>query len=328
VTESVIEARGLTRRFGKFTAVDGIDLDVKRGEIFGLLGPNGAGKTTTIGMLVTILRPTEGVALVNGFDVAKEAESVRRSVGIVFQEPSIDTLLTARENLELHGRLYGVPPSELKARVREMLRLVNLEERADSQVKTFSGGMKRRLEIARGLMHSPAVIFLDEPTLGLDPQTREHIWDYIRSLRDERGATLVLTTHYMEEADKLCDRLAIIDHGRIVALGTPRELKAALGGDIVTIRLGPKGDARAVEALPFVDKGERKDGALVLTVRDASSHLARLVAAAGDIEAISVHSPTLEDVFIHHTGRALRDTEEDQDASADIMRAAVQGGNR
>ncbi len=329
MADVVIEAKGLTRRFGDFTAVDAIDLEVRRGEIFGLLGPNGAGKTTTINMLVTILRPSGGTGRVNGFDVASEPELVRRSVGIVFQEPSIDTLLTARENLELHGRLYGVPRAQLKERVREMLALVNLEERAHVPVKQFSGGMKRRLEIARGLMHEPAVIFLDEPTLGLDPATREHIWEHIRRLRETRGTTLVLTTHYMDEADRLCDRLAIIDHGKIVASGTPRDLKAALGGDIVIVRLGPKGAEDRLAALPFVDKVERKDGALHLAVRGAAARLPEIVTAAGDVAAIEVRSPTLEDVFIHHTGRGLRDTEGDGESDADQMvRFMNQGSGR
>ncbi|MHB8605550.1 MAG: ATP-binding cassette domain-containing protein [Thermoplasmatota archaeon] len=305
--DPVISARGLGKRYGDLEAVKPIDLDIERGEIFGLLGPNGAGKTTTINMLVTILAPTSGTALVNGYDVVREPGLVRKSVGIVFQEPSIDTSLTARENLTLHGRLYAVPRAELKPRIEEMLKLVGLTERADDIVKKFSGGMKRRLEIARGLLHKPAIVFLDEPTLGLDPATREHIWDYIRMLRDDFGTTILLTTHYMEEANILADRIAIIDHGTIVALDTPERLKASLGGDVVRIKT--KTQAKVFEALPFVEKAEMKDGEVILTVREASVNLARIVQAAGVVEAVEVRRPTLEDVFLHFTGRDMREEE-------------------
>src|SRR5438445_4064443 len=218
----MIETRGLTKRFGDLVAVDHVDLEIRKGEIFGLLGPNGAGKTTTISMLITILTVTEGKATVNGFDVARQTAKVRASCGIVFQEPSIDTALTARENLELHARLYGVPKAIRGERIEELLALVDLKERESSLVKTFSGGMRRRPELARGLLHHPPIIFLDEPTLGLDPQTRQHIWDYIERLRREMRPTFVLTTQYMEAAHRLCDRIGIIDTGEIVALGTPK----------------------------------------------------------------------------------------------------------
>lgn len=304
----MIEARGLRKVFkGKkeVVAVDGIDLEIRRGEIFGLLGPNGAGKSTTLSMLVTIQRATGGSARVAGIDVAADPHAVRQQVGIVFQEPSLDTLLTARENLELHGRLYGVPPDRLKARTDEMLRLVQLEDRANDLVKKYSGGMKRRLEIARGLMHEPKVLFLDEPTLGLDPATRERIWEHIREMRARSGTTIVLTTHYMDEADHLCDRLAIIDHGRIVAQGTPAELKASLGGDLVL--LAPTSVRPRVEPLPFVKKVEERDGRLALTVENASANLARIITAAGNVESVETRSPRLEDVFIQLTGKGLRD---------------------
>ena len=287
-------------------AVDGIDLQIRRGEIFGLLGPNGAGKTTTLSMLVTIYRPTGGTARVAGIDVAEDPDEVRRHVGIVFQEPSLDTLLTARENLQLHGRLYGVPAGRIDKRCDEMLSLVGLEDRADDRVKTFSGGMKRRLEIARGLFHEPEVLFLDEPTLGLDPATREHIWDYIRQLRDANKTTIVLTTHYMDEADVLCDRVAIVDHGKVVALGTPHELKASLGGDLV-ILTGAANGRKPIEALPFVRKVEEKGRELRLTVENAPTNLARIVQAAGVVESVEVRPARLEDVFIAITGRAMRD---------------------
>ena len=299
--------------------MDGVDLTIGKGEVFGLLGPNGAGKTTTLGMLVTVLRPTSGTARVGGHSVTDEPDAVRRKVGIVFQDPSLDTLLTARENLELHGRLYGVPPGQLRARTDEMLALVDLAKRGDDLVKTFSGGMKRRLEIARGLMHWPEVLFLDEPTLGLDPATREHVWSYIRDLRARQGTTIVLTTHYMEEADSLCDRVAIIDHGKIVALDAPKALKSSLGGDLVTLTGASPEAAKALAALPFVRKAEERDGALVLTVRDAPRNLARIVQTAGDVQGIEVRPARLEDVFLALTGRSIRE-EKGEDAFADYQR--------
>ena len=309
--EVMIETRGLTKRFGELVAVDRVDLEIRKGEIFGLLGPNGAGKTTTISMLITIRPITEGRATVNGFDVARQPSRVRASCGIVFQEPSIDTALTARENLELHARLYGVPKAVRRERIEELLALVDLKDRESSLVKTFSGGMKRRLEIARGLLHHPPIIFLDEPTLGLDPQTRQHIWDYIERLRREMRTTFVLTTHYMEEADRLCDRIGIIDHGKIVALGTPKELKDSLGGDTVVLAMGnPPLDA--FRALPFVSKVDVRDGSVWLSVEKATSNLARIIQAAGgrEIGTVEVRRPTLEDVFISLTGRAIRQAEE------------------
>lgn len=306
-------------------AVDHVDLDIKSGEVFGLLGPNGAGKTTTLGMLVTLLRPTSGTARVGGADVTADPASVRRRVGIVFQDPSLDTLLTARENLALHGRLYGVPPGELVARTDEMLTLVGLLPRADDLVKTFSGGMKRRLELARGLMHRPEVLFLDEPTLGLDPATREHVWSYIRELRERSGTTVVLTTHYMEEADSLCDRIAIIDHGRIVALDTPKALKSSLGGDLVTLT-GVEAKAReAIAALPFVKKVEERGEQLVLTVKDAPLNLAKIVQSAGDVREVEVRPARLEDVFLALTGHGIRE-EKGEDVFADYQRYSRASG--
>jgi ABC-2 type transport system ATP-binding protein len=307
----MISLKGLTKRFGDLVAVDHIDLEVKKGEIFGLLGPNGAGKTTTISMLITIRPITQGSATVNGFDVAREPSKVRASCGIVFQEPSIDTTLSARENLELHARLYGVPKAVRRQRIEEMLTLVDLKDRERSIVKTFSGGMKRRLEIARGLLHQPAVIFLDEPTLGLDPQTRQHIWQYIERLRREMGTTFVLTTHYMEEADRLCDRIGIIDHGKIVALGTPKELKDSLGGDTVVLTMTDPPLA-AFKALPFVTKVDARDGSVWLSVERATANLPRIFSAAEghEIQSVELRRPTLEDVFINLTGRAIRQAEE------------------
>ncbi|KYH42125.1 MAG: putative daunorubicin resistance ABC transporter, ATP-binding protein, partial [Candidatus Bathyarchaeota archaeon B63] len=215
--EIAVRTVGLTKRFGELIAVDHVSFEVRRGEIFGFLGPNGAGKTTTIRMLTTLLKPTEGTAEVWGHDILKERDAVRRSLGIVFQDPSLDDLLTGRENLEFHGRIYGIPKAERERRIKELLELAQLSERADDLVRTYSGGMRRRLEIARGLMHHPKVLFLDEPTLGLDPQTRRAVWSYIQRMNKDEEVTIFLTTHYMEEADHLCERIAIIDYGRIVA---------------------------------------------------------------------------------------------------------------
>src|SRR5215469_4644916 len=234
-TEAVVEARGLIKTYGKVEAVRGIDLSVRPGEVFGFLGPNGAGKSTTISILCTLLRPTGGQALVAGIDVTRDPGGVRGRIGLVFQDPSLDDQLTARENLEFHAFLYNVPRADRAARIDGVLDMVELQERASSQVKTFSGGMKRRLEIARGILHYPQVLFLDEPTLGLDPQTRSRIWEYLHELRLREGITVFMTTHYMDEAE-FCDRIAIIDHGKIIAMGTPDELKAMVGGDVVAVQ--------------------------------------------------------------------------------------------
>lgn len=323
---NVVEVHGLARHYGSLRAVDGIDLDIRPGEIIGLLGPNGAGKTTFLSMLVTLVEPTSGSASVCGFDVARQPLQVRRQVGIVFQEPSLDTILTGRENLVLHGMLYGVPANQRRQRVDEMLRLVDLDSRADDLVKTYSGGMKRRLEIARGLLHQPRVLFLDEPTLGLDPQTREHIWAYIEGLAKTSRTTVVLTTHYMDEADRLCDRVAIIDHGRIVALDTPGALKAALGGDRVILE-GPGLDAAHLRALPEVIDVVEHGAAIHLTVRDASRHLPAILGQAPGVTRVEIRVPTLNDVFLHHTGREMRDHPEDQTGSGFMSQyAAAQRG--
>jgi ABC-2 type transport system ATP-binding protein len=239
---SIIEVKALTKIFnGKVRAVDEISFDVKEGEILGFLGPNGAGKTTTLNMLATLLRPTSGTATVNGWDILAEPDAVRRSIGYVFQDPTLDLELTGRENLDFHGRLYGLKRDVRQQRIKEMLELVQLTDRADDLVKTYSGGMKRRLEIARGLLHHPRVLFLDEPTLGLDPQTRRSIWEHIQRLNQNKNVTIILTTHYTEEADYLCERILIIDFGKIVALDTPDELKARLEGDVVSLAFSDLG---------------------------------------------------------------------------------------
>lgn len=310
----IIETFALTRRFGSTVAVDAINLAVREGEVFGLLGPNGAGKTTMLSMLCTILKPTSGTASVDGYDIVRQHAMVRRSIGIVFQDPSVDADMTARENLQMHADLYGVPVSERNDRIQSVIELVRLEDRVDTFVSTYSGGMRRRLEIARGLLHYPKVLFLDEPTIGLDPQSREHIWDYIQKLREREGMTIVLTTHYMEEADRLCDRVAIIDHGRIVALDRPSDLKKGLGGD--TITLGTD-DGRVLRDL-LVQNGVSdaitvQDGEVRVTVSDANVLLPRIIEAAVGagirIEHVSLSHPDMNDVFIHYTGKDLRQEE-------------------
>jgi len=308
----VIETRQLTKAYNSLKAVDSIDVSVESGEIFGLLGPNGAGKTTIISMLCTMLKPTSGNATVNGFDIVREANKVRKSIGIVFQEPSIDDRLTGRENLYMHANLYGVPASEQKTRIDRVLKLVELEDRADDLLRTYSGGMRRRLEIGRGLIHYPKVLFLDEPTVGLDPQTRDHIWRYIRELKQAHDITVVLTTHYMDEADRLSDRIAIMDHGKIVILDTPPKLKETLEGDVVVVRAN---NIHALSDLVSKSLGlENKqivDGALEITVRNGKSVMPRIMELATQnkiyVESILLREPNLEDVFLHYTGRTIRD---------------------
>ena len=324
---NVVEVEGLVRRYGTFTAVDGISFDVGAGEVFGFLGPNGAGKSTTIGMLCTLLRPTAGRAVVNGFDVVRRSDDVRRSIGLIFQDPSLDNYLTAQENLDFHAFAYDVPRAEARERADELLAMVELAERRHDQVKTFSGGMKRRLEIARGLLHRPRVLFLDEPTLGLDPQTRGHIWEYILDLREREGVTLFLTTHYMDEAEH-CDRIAIIDHGKIVALDTPSKLKAGVGGDVVVLRTDDNAHARDEIRARFGLEPETRDGELRLEVPRGDEFIPDLVRGlSGRITSIGVHRPTLDDVFLKLTGRAIRDEEA---SSTDALRqmGRMWGGRR
>jgi len=307
----VIETFKLTRTFNGLTAVDKLDISVESGEIFGLLGPNGAGKTTTISMLCTILKPTSGTAKVNGFDIVKEAMQVRRSIGIVFQDPSIDDRLTGRENLFMHANLYGVPAREQKNRIDSVLKLVELEDRADDLMRTYSGGMRRRLELARGLIHYPKVLFLDEPTLGLDPQTRDHVWKYIRELKEAHDITVVLTTHYMDEADRLSDRIAIMDYGKIIALDTPAKLKETLEGDVVIIRANnPNAVLSLVTEKMGLPQAHIVNGNVEVTVKNGKSMLPRIVETATHnnifVESISLREPNLEDVFLHYTGRTIR----------------------
>lgn len=303
--ENAIKTINLTKKFKDITAVDGLNVEIKQGEIFGLLGPNGAGKTTTISMLCTILKPSEGSAQVNGYDIIKEPEKVRRSIGIVFQQPSVDDILTGLENLSLHAMWYGVPKEIRKKRIDEVLKLVGLQSRQNSLVKTYSGGMRRRLELARGLLHLPNVLFLDEPTLGLDPQTREHIWEYIEKMSREREMTIVLTTHYMEEADSLCDRVAIIDQGKIIVMDAPDSLKEKVGGDIVYLKT-TIADIKKLREIEEISKIEQKDDCVILTVKNASEHLQEILEISGKVESVEVRSASLEDVFINYTGKEIR----------------------
>jgi ABC-2 type transport system ATP-binding protein len=320
-----IETKDLTKKYGAITAVDGLNLTVGYGEVFGLLGPNGAGKTTTISMLCTIVNPSSGSATVNGFDILKQSAKVRRSIGIVFQDPSIDDRLTGRENLQLHACLYDVPSELAKKRIAEVLNLVGLEDRADFAMKTYSGGMRRRLELARGLLHHPSVLFLDEPTLGLDPQTREHLWEYIENLSRTTKITIILTTHYMEEADQLCHRIAIIDYGKIKVIDTPSNLKTALKGDVITVtsNQSDKLAARLTE-LKFDHRVDLSQDVVRLTVPNAEKLVPRLIKIATDIgvevNSVSVHRPTLNDVFLHYTGREIRADEAESQLKRFMMR--------
>jgi len=300
----LIKIRNLVKKYGNLTAVDNLTLDISENEVFGLLGSNGAGKTTTIHMLATLLKPTSGTANVNSYDITNQPAKVRASIGIVFQAPSSDDMLTGYENLHLHAMLYSVPRHTRKQRIEEVLELVGLTERKHDQVKTYSGGMRRRLEIARGLLHKPKVMFLDEPTLGLDPASRESMWKYVRRLVEEEKVTIILTTHYMEEADMLCDRIAIIDKGRIVALDTPAKLKAGLGGDIVRIKTKKfmQQDIDKIRQFSFVHKLQQSDGFLVLSVDNAKRDLPVLLQNV-EAESAEFTSPTLNDVFIQLTGR-------------------------
>ncbi len=317
-----VKIEKLVKKFGDLVAVDGISFEIKQGEIFGLLGPNGAGKTTTISMLSTILEKTSGEAEVNGFDVSTKQDEVRHSIGIVFQDPSLDDELTAYENMDLHGRLYNIPKDVRQKRISDLLKLVELDDRKKALVKTFSGGMRRRLEIARGLLHEPKVLFLDEPTLGLDAQTRNHLWKYIKDLNEKKKITIILTTHYMEEADRLCDTVAIVDHGRIVAEGTPKDLKESIGGDVITIQSGMNSKLhQKIEKLPWIKNIKEHDGSMSINLLEAEKHVAEVVKVADkekiQIDSISMHEPTLEDVFLHFTGRTIR---EEESNSKDQMR--------
>ena len=324
-----IETKQLTKAYGSLKAVDSLDITVEPGEIFGLLGPNGAGKTTTVSMLCTILKPTFGTATVNGFDIVREANKVRKSIGIVFQEPSVDDRLTGRENLFMHANLYGVPASEQKERINRILKLVELEDRADDLLRTYSGGMRRRLELGRGLIHYPKVLFLDEPTVGLDPQTRDHIWKYIKELKEAHDITVVLTTHYMDEADRLSDRIAIMDHGKIVVLDSPSKLKETLEGDVITVRANNiQTLSELVSKWLGLNQNQIVDGALEITVRNGKAVMPRIMELATQnnvyVESLLLRQPNLEDVFLHYTGKSIRqDSSRELHGFAAIQRRAI-----
>ena len=282
VEDAAIFIQGLTKKFGELTAVDNVDLSIKKGELFGLLGANGAGKSTIIKMLTTMLTPTAGIARVWGHDVAKERNEVRSSIGVVFQDPAVDSMLTGRENLDFHGRMYGMDRALRKERIEEVLDLVDLSEKADVKMQDYSGGMQRRLEIARGLMHYPHVLFLDEPTLGLDPQTRRHIWQYIRNMNKKKSVTVILTTHYMEEADYLCDRVAIIDNGKIVALDTPENLKDMIGSDTISldVKSGEETLLQSLQLFPWIKSAVYSNGIIEIMVDHAQSRIPEVMQEA------------------------------------------------
>ena len=326
VSESIV-VEGLTKKFGDFTAVNGISFKVNHGEIFGLLGPNGAGKTTTVSILSTIISLTSGKASIHGYDVDTKRDDVRRQIGIVFQEPSLDDELTGWENLDMHARLYGVKGDKKTEAINRVLKLVELDKVAHKQTKTYSGGMKRRLEIARGFIHNPKILFLDEPTIGLDPQTRRKIWDYITSLNEKEKLTIILTTHYMEEADELCDRIAIMDHGKIIKMGTSDSLKDSLGGDI--IRIGASDTAKLARLLKknkmFSRVKDHKDSVEVAT-KNGSQAIPKVIEIAQrnkiDVEYTTLKRPTLEDVFISLTGKEIR---AESASDTDKMKNALRG---
>ncbi|HET8999808.1 MAG TPA: ATP-binding cassette domain-containing protein [bacterium] len=304
---AIIEIEDLWKRYGDVEAVRGISFSVEPGEMFGFLGPNGAGKTTTIRILATLLRPTSGRVILAGHDVVREPTAVRRSIGIVFQDPSLDNRLSAELNLRFHAMLYGMPSARIPERIDDVLAMVELADRKNAVVATFSGGMKRRLEIARGLLHAPLVLFLDEPTVGLDLQTRRRIWDYIADLRRREGVTVFMTTHYIEESER-CDRIAIIDHGQIAALDTPEALKRRVGGDVITIGSpDAPGLARQIQER-FGGDPRAADGVVVLERPGGAEFVPQVAAAFPSLVAsVAVQRPTLDDVFLKLTGRGIRE---------------------
>jgi ABC-2 type transport system ATP-binding protein len=328
-----ISVSNLKKQFGDFEAVKGVSFEVGAAEVFGFLGPNGAGKSTTINMLCTLLKPTSGEARVAGHDVVKERDDVRRNIGLVFQDPTLDGYLTAEQNLKLHAELYGVPSELVKPRMEQVLRMVGLLDRKDGQVMMFSGGMRRRLEIARGLMHSPRVLFLDEPTIGLDPQTRRSIWAYIRELQEREEITIFMTTHYMDEAE-WCDRIAIMDKGEIVALDTPQTLKAGVGADRVTIETNDNDAAIAALKRHFEIEAKVSEGNVTFGVEGGEQFVPRLFAEWDPathpqhlpILGVSVSRPTLDDVFMSFTGSTIRDAEEDPSKLRNRVMMQMMGG--
>jgi ABC-2 type transport system ATP-binding protein len=325
---TAITVSGLTKRYGEIEAVKGVSFEVAAGEIFGFLGPNGAGKTTTINMLCTLVTPTAGTATVAGHDVVDDRDDVRRNIGLVFQDPTLDGYLTAAQNLRMHAELYGVESALVPGRMRQVLEMVGLWDRRDGQVMTFSGGMRRRLEIARGFLHSPRVLFLDEPTIGLDPQTRSSIWRYIRALQRSEEITIFMTTHYMDEAE-FCDRIAIMDQGVIVTLDTPGALKEQVGADRVTIQTDDDDAAVLALAEHFEIEAKIAEGSVTFYVSSGEHFVPRLFAELGlPIRSVSVSRPTLDDVFMAHTGSTIRDAEETDGKSRNRMVMQAMSGAR
>jgi len=321
---SIIKTERLTKIYsGGIKAVDNVSFEVEEGEIYGFLGPNGAGKTTTILMLITLLKPTSGRATVCGFDIAREPSKVRESIGYVSQDVAVDENLTGRENLLLQGRFYHLPKDVLEKRIEDVLQMVDLTDRADHLVTTYSGGMRKRLDIAEGLIHRPKILFVDEPTLGLDIQTRHKIWEYIQRLRKEANMTIFLTTHYMDEADTLCDRVSIIDYGQIKVVGKPNDLKIQVGGDIVTLRFTKATNTLSEEAvgsirkMPFVENIISTEDSYNIIARNGETIIPKIFEAVSRvgaaIESISMKRPTLDDVFLAYTGRAFREEEGSRD---------------
>ena len=322
-----IDVREIKKQFGNFTAVDGISFSVEHGEIFGLLGPNGAGKSTLIRMLTTLIPVTSGVAFVNGHDVTKEADAVRRSIGVIPQAMTSDMELSVEENLLIFSKLYSVPREKRKRLIPELIEAVELTQWADKPVRNLSGGMRRRVEIARGLVHEPRIFFLDEPTTGLDPVSRVAVWEMIRKIKDERDLTVFLTTHYMDEADKLCDRIAIVDHGKLVALDSPLTLKASIPGkNVVEVSFSgvPLGWADRLKTLPDVESvTEHENVFRISSFNGPATTMALMEAAAGaniSVHSLSVQSTSLDDVFVHYTGRQLRDAVHDAPQYVPLMR--------
>ncbi len=321
---SIIKVENIVKRFDDLTAVNDISFDVDEGTIFGFLGPNGAGKTTTINILCTLLYPTSGSASIAGHDCKKESSDVRKSIGIVFQDTTLDKDLTAYENLMFHSYLYNLKRSEMKERIHDALHFIGMYDRRDDLVKKFSGGMKRRLEVARGLLHRPRVLFLDEPTLGLDPQTRANLWELIVELPKKHNVTIFMTTHYMEEAE-VCDKIAIIDNGRIIAVDTPDELKKTLGGDVVYIRTSDNKKARSeIEKMLGLDVSE-KDGELFMTCSMGDACIPEIIRSISDVQSVRLQRPTLNDVFLKMTGKDIR---EEYMSEGDVFKEAIRSHRR
>ena len=323
MNDYIIKVENLVKKFGQLVAVDNISFAVAPGEIFGFLGPNGAGKTTTINILCTLAKPTSGQAIVNGFDVVHQQSQVRQSIGLVFQDPSLDERLSGLQNLHFHALVYNVPSSVRQQRIEQVLRMMELWDRRHSEVRTYSGGMKRRLELARGLLHYPKVLFLDEPTLGLDPQTRNRIWEYILELRQREGTTIFLTTHYMDEAEK-AERIAIMDYGKLVVMDTPERLKKIVGKDIISVKTGD--DDRAAEEirLRYQIETKRDSNGLTFEVASGEEFLPIFIKEFGTkILSVSLRHPSLDDVFLKLTGREIREEE-----VSDVFKAMVRQHGR